>query len=84
MPMPEVSQYTFALREVAEALLKHSGIKEGKWVIGVNFTLNIGNIGANPEEVRPTLMAAVDAINIGKADANTEAVGLIVDASKLR
>jgi hypothetical protein len=43
--MAEATQYSFGLLEVAETLIKKQAMHEGKWILGVGFTLNIGFMG---------------------------------------
>ena len=46
--MAEAKQYIFSYREVAEALVKKQGIREGIWGIYLGFSLKGANIGGPP------------------------------------
>ena len=81
--MPDMTQYSFTLREVGEALLKSANVTEGKWGIGVNFGINVANFGPTQAEAKPTVMAVVDGLQLTKAKDDDQAVGMVIDASKI-
>ncbi|WP_315918658.1 hypothetical protein [Mesorhizobium sp. SP-1A] len=82
--MPEVSQYNFSLKEVGTALLKSAGIAEGKWAVGVNVGLNVGNMGPSPEQAVPSVMVQIQAFNLALVPDETPTGDAILDASKIR
>jgi hypothetical protein len=78
--MAEVTQYAFGLLEVAETLIKKQGIHEGKWVIAVEFTLNVGLMGAAPPDIKPGVMVLANSLQLLKAQDGAPP-GLTIDAS---
>lgn len=81
--MPDVSQYNYSIREVAIALIKAGGITEGKWSLGINFGINVGNFGQNDQAAVPTVMTQVQSLNLARAPADAVESDTVVDASKL-
>lgn len=81
--MPEISQYNFSLKEVGTALLKSAGITEGKWAIGVNFGLNIGNMGPSQDQAMPSVMVQVQAFNLALVPDDAPTGDTILDASQV-
>ena len=51
--MAETKQINFDLHEVAIALIKKEGIREGRWMLGLEFTFGAGNLGAGPTDTKP-------------------------------
>ena len=78
--MAEATQFSFDLTEVAETLLKKQGIHEGKWVIALEFTINIGFVGLTPENVRPGMMVLANSVQLVKAQDGSPP-SLVVDAA---
>lgn len=63
--MAEPTKYTFTLKEIAKIAAKDAGIKSGTWSIGVNFGINVGNMGLPPDnKARPSTTVSVDQINL--------------------
>ena len=81
--MPEVAQYSFSNREVGIALLKQADIRTGKWSFGVSFGINIGNFGADENEVFPSVMAQAQGFVLQRVPDEAPDAGLIIDASKI-
>jgi hypothetical protein len=78
--MAEATQYSFGLLEVAETLIKKQGIHEGKWVIAVEFSLNVGLMGAAPTDLKPGVMILANSVQLLKAQEGSPA-NLTIDAS---
>ena len=78
--MPEVSQYTFTLQEVAEALVKKAGLHEGVWQVLFNFNLGAGNFGAEENVALPGAIATISGLGLLKAEPKSPP-NLVVDAS---
>jgi hypothetical protein len=78
--MAEATQYSFGLLEVAETLIKKQGIHEGKWVLAVEFTLNVGFMGVAPPDVKPGVMVLANSIQLLKAQEGSPP-NLAIDAS---
>jgi hypothetical protein len=81
--MPDISQYNFSLREVGVALLKSANITEGKWALGVNFGINVGNMGQNQEEAVPSAMIQIQSLNLARVSDEAPVGNTIFDASKV-
>lgn len=81
--MPDASRFDFPMKELAEILVREAGITEGKWTIGVNFGIHTANFGQTENHVYPTLMAAVESVNIVRHPENVPITQLTVDASKI-
>lgn len=86
--MAEATQYSFPMREIAELAVKKAGVTSGKWSIGVNFMIHVGNMGMPPDnQARPSASVMVDTINLVRIP-DGEAVGdhmkgLVVDAAEI-
>jgi hypothetical protein len=78
--MAEATQYSFALLEVAETLIKKQGIHEGKWLIAIEFTLNVGLMGAVAPDVKPGVMVLANSVQLLKAQDGSPP-NLTIDAS---
>jgi hypothetical protein len=80
--MPVASQYLLTARELTEAIVKATGVHEGKWVLVASFGFAAVNTGPNENEVFPTAMAALQKVGIQLADAGSPS-GLVVDAAEV-
>jgi len=80
--MAEITQYSFSFSQVAEALIKQQNLHEGEWVVGVEFVLNVGAMGMNPETVRPGAMVLANQLQLVKAiPGQQHPPGFVVDAA---
>lgn len=80
--MAEASEYTFSHAEVAAAMLKEAGIREGKWILAVNFGLAAGITGPSEETAVPSAFVGVTGFALVRADpASPQA--LVVDAAEV-
>ena len=79
--MADPTQFTFTLLEATEALLKEQGIHEGKWVLGIEFGLNISMMGTGPTDVKPGVMIVANNLQLQKAVEPGSPPNLIVDAA---
>jgi hypothetical protein len=81
--MPEANQYMSSPKELAELLIRSSGIKEGRWFLVVNFGFAPGNFGPTPAQLSPGAAVVVQGIGIQR-----EIPGIppeiVVDAAKLQ
>jgi hypothetical protein len=62
--MAEPTTYNFDLREVTLALLKQQGLHEGLWDLGFEFGLVAGMLGPTPDQVRPSAMIQMSALQL--------------------
>ncbi|HUI12563.1 MAG TPA: hypothetical protein VL048_03725 [Xanthobacteraceae bacterium] len=79
--MAEPTQFTFAWKEVAEALIKKADIHEGLWLVSVDFNFTAGVMGPNPGDARPGAAMLIPSLSLVKASAEAPA-HLTVDAAK--
>ena len=82
--MAKPSQYTFSLEEVAEVLIEKAGLEEGRWQFGIEFLMNLGNIGTSPTESKPGAVLLLNAANLTLANESPEGTPLVFDAAKIR
>jgi hypothetical protein len=78
--MPEADRLLFELRELAEILVKHQGIREGYWGVYIEFGLGAANVPTGPGQVTPAAINFLQKIGIQKF---AEPNNLTVDASQL-
>ncbi len=78
--MAEAKQYVFKHQEVAEALVKHLGLREGNWGIYIEFGIQGANIGTLQEEFIPAAIVPVLKIGIQRFE---EKSPFTVDAGKI-
>lgn len=79
--MAEVKTYTFAHKEVVEALIKRQGLREGIWQLYVEFGLAAANINQGGEGgLLPAAIVPILKIGLNKVEKESE---LTVDAAKI-
>ena len=78
--MPEVQQYVYSFKEIAEALVRQQDIHEGLWGLYVEFGIAAGNIGSSPEDVKPAAIVPIVKLGLQKF---SEASALTVDAAEV-
>lgn len=87
--MATPTQYSFSLLEIAQAILIQEKITEGRWMVGVNFGIQVGNLGSAPNnQVKPSASVMVEGFNISRVQDDStppkELEPLIIDASTLK
>lgn len=87
--MATPTQYSLSLKEIAETIIVKEGITEGRWMAGVNFGIQVGNMAAAPNNaVRPSATVIIDGFNISKIQDDQpppkEIESLIVDAATVK
>jgi hypothetical protein len=78
--MADPTQFTFTLVEATEALLKKQGIHEGKWVLAIEFGLNVAMIGTGPADAKPGVMVLANNLQLQRSVEGAPP-NLIVDAA---
>ncbi|HLF78678.1 MAG TPA: hypothetical protein VJB57_14445 [Dehalococcoidia bacterium] len=78
--MPEVAQYKFSFRELAEMMVEKAGVKEGLWGVWVSFGIAASNVGASRDELHPA--AIVPLVEVGLQQFK-EPGNLTVDAAEV-
>lgn len=66
--MPEPTQISFTHKEVATALVKEQGLREGIWALYVKFGIRAMNIGGSDEDLQPSAIVPVLVIGLQKAE----------------
>ena len=81
--MAEPTQFGFDLKEAATALIKHQGLHEGVWIIGIEFGLAAGLFGPTAAEARPSALVQINKLQLVRhTDPNTEPPHFAVDAAE--
>jgi hypothetical protein len=78
--MAEPTQFAFSWTELAELLIKKQDIHEGKWMVALEFQINIGLMGLSPPAGLPGVMAVCKSVQLAKAQEHSPQ-NLIVDAA---
>jgi hypothetical protein len=78
--MPEPTQLRFSHKEVATALIKDQGIREGIWGLHVRFGIKAMNIGASDDDLQPSAIVPVLTIGLQRFD---KVNNLSVDAAEV-
>lgn len=79
--MAQVNQIIFTYKEIAEALVKKEGIREGLWGVYLEFGIAAANINAAPDaDVTPAAIVPVQRIGLQRFQ---EANSLTVDAAEV-
>jgi hypothetical protein len=81
--MAEPTQFTFSMVEATEALIKKQGIHEGKWMLAVEFVVNVALLGTGPNDARPGAMVLANSLQLVKAPETGAPANLIVDAAEV-
>lgn len=82
--MAEQKQIVFTHREVAEALVRYYGLKEGLWGLYIELGIGGANIGMNPaspEEVVPAAIVPIVKLGIQRFD---QPNSLTADAAQVK
>ena len=69
--MPEIDQYLLDNKELLELIIKHSGFREGKWMLMANYGIAPGNYGPTEGEVGPGIAFAFTKVGIHRAGKDT-------------
>jgi hypothetical protein len=77
--MPEVTNYLFDYKEVAEALIKKQGIHEGLWHVAIEFGFGAQNV-RTPLGFAPAAIIPVQKIGLTRTDVVSN---LTVDAAEV-
>lgn len=78
--MPETKQITFTYQEVAEMMVRNLEINEGLWGVYIKFGIQAGNVGAGPDDLRPSAIVPVLELGLQRFDGPTN---LTVDAAEV-
>jgi hypothetical protein len=82
--MAEATQFSFSWQEVAELLMKASNIHEGKWAVGLEFSVTVGAMGLKPTEASPGAMITAHKLMItAVTEGQPQPPNLVFDAALL-
>lgn len=70
-----------AIKELGEVLVKHYGLKEGKYEVLIEFAIGMGSAGSTPETRLPGVMVGLKSIGLVKTEQDGP---LTIDADKLK
>jgi hypothetical protein len=78
--MAETSQISFSFQEVAEALIKKQGLREGLWGVFIKFGMQATNVGLSDNDLRPAAIIPIMEIGLQRFDKKSN---LTVDAAEV-
>jgi hypothetical protein len=78
--MAEASQIVFSYKEIAEALVKQQGLREGIWGLFVKFGIRAANIGESEADLKPAAILPILELGLQKFEKENN---LSVDAAKV-
>lgn len=81
--MPEIQQFNFSLKEIAEILIRQQDLHEGLWGIYVEFGFGATNINTTPEPGSNMLPAAIVSVSKLGLQRFPEPSNLTVDAAEV-
>jgi hypothetical protein len=80
--MPEIETYTFPNKELLALLIKAAGVREGRWMLQINFGMTAGNFGPDEENINPGAVSIIQSVGITKAKQDSPK-GLVLDAESV-
>ncbi|UQV43462.1 hypothetical protein KIV45_15965 [Janthinobacterium lividum] len=78
--MAEATQIMYTGSEILKLMLKDQGIKEGNWVLALEFGFSAVTAGPTPETSMPSAIVGVGKVGLQRVDA---ANLISVDAAKI-
>jgi hypothetical protein len=82
--MPEISNYTVRPKELAELIIRASGVHEGRWFLTATFGMSPGNFGPGDGEYFPGIVAMIQSVSIQRETPESLAPpGMAVDAAEV-
>ena len=66
--MAEPERFIFSFKEIAELMARQLNLTEGVWGLYVRFGITAANVGAGPEDLKPTALVPVMEIGLQKMD----------------
>jgi hypothetical protein len=78
--MADVQTISFDYKEVAEALVKKQGLREGIWQLAFEFGFAAMLAGPNQMELKPTVIIPLSKVVLTKVEKENN---LTVDAAKI-
>src|SRR5262245_47369819 len=83
--MAETKQLNFDLKEVAAALIKEEGIREGRWMLGFEFGFGAGNFATGPtaSDTKPGAFAQIKAVMLVRQEEGAPDLPFVIDAAEV-
>jgi len=81
--MAEASIYSFDLNEVTTALIKQQGLRDGVWLLAVEFGFGAALVGASKEDVRPSAFVQINRLQLVRQTETVEGQPHGVDAAEV-
>ncbi len=78
--MAEATRYVFDHKEVVTALIKTQGLREGLWMLHLEFGLSATNIGPSDDNLVPAAIVGLIKIGLQRAEKPSN---LSVDAGEV-
>jgi hypothetical protein len=72
--MASPSQYRYTLEELARILAKDAQVAPGRWRVGVEFNVTVGQMGQSPKDAKPATLIQVGAITLSRVEENSPEV----------
>lgn len=79
--MPEPTQFTFELGEVATTLVKEQGLHEGLWALAFEMNVSIGTMGASSAEAKPGVLVQIAKVQLVRQTEARPGAIHVVDAA---
>lgn len=61
-----------SIKELTAVLVKHYGLTEGKYDLGIEFQIGTGGVGPNPEELLPGVILGIKSVGLAPAKGNAK------------
>jgi hypothetical protein len=76
-------QVKIDLHDLTVALIKHKGIREGRWMLGFEFDMSAGNAGPSGPDARPTAFLRVTSALLHRQEGDSPPFPFVVDAAQV-
>ena len=79
--MPDISNYTFDLKEVTELLVKAAGLHEGLWMLNFGMNFTAGNFQTASDAALPGSMVSLSNLGLLRVEPSSSPANLTVNAA---
>lgn len=77
---PEIVGKELSIKDLTEVLIRHYGLKEGRYELLIQFKIGMGSAGPTPEEKLPSAIVGLNKISLVKTEGDGP---MVVDASEI-
>jgi hypothetical protein len=81
--MGEAALFKFELSQVATALIKAQGLKEGIWYVGFEFGFGAANAGPSLTEIKPSMIMSINNLTLVRLKEGEPVPSFAVDAAQI-